>query len=104
MLLCTTWKARPITPEQSTRMMETWGKLEAELAENSGIERVCWYMNGDGAGGFTVVKANDVEAATLFGLETNLVLSEFLDLESKIVFDLDTAMPAIMKAMERVTG
>lgn len=100
MLVCTTWKARPLAPEQSRRMMETWGKIEASMAENSGVERMCWFINSDGSGGLTVVKAVDVEAATAFELETSLALQEFLAMESKVVLDLDTAMAPILKAME----
>lgn len=104
MLLCTTWKARPLSPEQSNRMMAVWGKIEANMAENSAVERQCWYLNSDGSGGMTVVKANDVEAATAFELETSLALGEFLEMDSKIVLDLDTAMPSILKGMEYVNG
>ena len=100
MLVCTTWKARPLAPEQSQRMMETWGKIEASMAESSSVERVCWYINTDGSGGLTVVKAIDVEASSAFELETSLALQEFLEMESKIVLDLDTAMAPILKAME----
>lgn len=100
MLVCTTWKGRPMSPEQAGRMMETWGKIEASMAENPAVERQCWYISTDGTGGMTVVKALDVEAASAFELETSLALSEFLELESKIVLDLDAAMPAIIKGME----
>lgn len=102
MLLCTTWKARPLSPEQSDRMMQTWGKIEANMAENPSVERACWYIYSDGSGGMTVVKAVDVEAATAFELETSLALGEFLEMESKVVLDLDTAMPAILKGMEYI--
>jgi hypothetical protein len=37
-----------------------------------------------------------------FQLETSLALGEFLELDSRPVLDLDTAMPAIMNAMERI--
>jgi hypothetical protein len=102
MLVCMTWTARAISPEQSSRMMETWGKLEAAIAENSSVERVSWYINTDGSGGNTVLRALDVEAASAFELETSLALSEFLEISTKVVLDLDTAMPAILKGMERV--
>jgi hypothetical protein len=85
-------------------MMGVWAKIEAAQAENPSVERVCWYITTDGTGGFTVDKVNDVEAATAFGLELSLALSEFLDLKSDIVLDLETAMPAIERGMERVNG
>ena len=102
MLICTSWKARPLTVEQTNRLMEVWGKIEADTAENPSVERVCWYMFGDGSGGFTVNKVNDAEAANAFGLEISLALGDFIDLDSKIVLDLDSAMPAIMKAVSRL--
>jgi len=100
MLICTTWKARPLSPDQANRMMQVWGKVEASMAENPNVERLCWYIFGDGTGGITVMKAIDVEAATAWGLEISLALGEFLELEDKIVLDLETAMPAILKGME----
>jgi hypothetical protein len=104
MLICTAWKSGHLTPDQTNRMMERWAKIEAAQAENPSVERVCWYMFGDGSGGFTVNKATDVEAATAFGLEVSLALSEFLEVDSKIVLDLDSAMPAILKGMEYING
>jgi hypothetical protein len=104
MLICTTWKSRQLSADQANRMMDRWGKVEASQAENPSVERVCWYIFGDGSGGFTVNKANDVDAATAFGLELSLALSEFLELDSKIVLDLDSAMPAILKGVERINS
>lgn len=103
MLVCTAWKARQLSPEQSKRMMETWAKTEAAQAENPSMERVCWFIFGDGSGGFTVNKVTDAEAAVAFGLELSLALGEFLEFDSKIVLDLDSAMPAIMKGMEHIS-
>jgi hypothetical protein len=104
MLICTSWKARSLAPDQMNRMMQTWGKIEAAQAENASVERLCWYLFSDGSGGFTVNKATDVEAATTFELEVALALSEFLELQSNIVLDLDTAMPAILKGVERINA
>lgn len=100
MLVCTTWKGRPLSPDQQGRMMETWGKIEAAMAENPSVERVCWYIYADGSGGMTVAKALDVDAANAFELETSLALSEFLEMDSRIVMDMESAMPAILKGME----
>lgn len=104
MLVQTTWKARPLSPEQANRMMASWGKVEARLAEDPNLERVNWYIAVDGSGGSTVVKASDNDAAHQLALEISLALGEFLELESKVVLDLDTAMPGIMKGMEIVNG
>ena len=103
-MVCTTWRTRAVSPEQAGRMMNTWGKLEAKMAEDSSIERLCWYINADDSGGFTVVKAVDVEAATAFQLETSVALGEFLEFDSRIVLDMDTAMPAILAGMEHVNS
>lgn len=99
MLVCTTWKGRPLSPEQSQRMMDTWAKTEAKEAEDSSTERLCWYIAADGSGGMTVVKVADADAAVALMLEVSLALGEFLELESRIVLDLDSAMPAITNAM-----
>lgn len=103
MLLCTTWKARPLSPDQIDRMMTVWGKIEADTAENPNVERLCWYMYGDGSGGFTVSKVAD-DAADTQALEFSLALGEFLEIDSRPVFDLDSAMPAIMGAIGRMRG
>lgn len=101
MYLYSSWKSRSYSADQTDRLMEIWGKAEADMAANPNLERVCWFMFADGAGGFQVVKAHDVEAATAFGLELSLAMSEFLEFDSKVVLDLDTAMPSILKAVER---
>lgn len=104
MLVCTTWKGRQLSPEQGARMMETWGKLEAKQAEDTSAERLCWYLNADGSGGLTVSKVTDPDAAAALQLETSLALSEFLELDSRIVLDLESAMPAIIAGMAYGNG
>lgn len=102
MYQCLTWKQRPLTPDRDNRMMEIWGKIEASLAENPNLERVCWFIYSDGSGGVTVTKALDVEAAIAFELEVTLALGEFLEFDAKTGLDLEAAMPVIMKAMEHI--
>jgi len=85
-------------------MMDTWGKLEAEQAERAGSERLCWFLNTDGSGGFTVSQVDDDAEAQAFALETALALGEFLELDTRPVLDLDAAMPAIMAAVGRMNG
>ena len=104
MLVQTTWRARPISPEQANRLMETWGKLEAKLAESTEMERVNWYISVDGSSGSEVIKSADSDAANQFALESALALGEFLELESKLVLDLETAMPGILNGMEYGKG
>jgi hypothetical protein len=84
-------------------MMATWGQLEAEAAANPDTERLCWFIYGDGSGGFTVSRVAD-EAAEAAGLESALALGEFLEMETRPVMDLETAMPAIMAAVGRISG
>ena len=81
-------------------MMEVWAKTEAKETENTSTERLCWYIAADGSGGVTVSKVADSDAAAALMLETSLALSEFIELDAKIVLDLDTAMPGIMSSME----
>jgi hypothetical protein len=104
MLLCTSWKSRPIGPEAVKRMMEIWGKIEADLAENPDVERLCWYLYSDGSGGFAVNRIADNTSALAFGLETALALEEFFEIETRPVHDLESAMPVIAAAMERING
>ncbi|MGH9169760.1 MAG: hypothetical protein ACRD0Z_02645 [Acidimicrobiales bacterium] len=100
MYIGTTWKARSLSPEQLNRMMATWGKLEAAMAENPSVERVCWFITADASAGVTVDKVIDADAAAALNLETALALGEFLELDSRIVLDLESAMPAILKGVE----
>ena len=48
MILITTWKSRPLNPEQFNRLMNVWGKLEQKTAADSSTERICWYSYSDG--------------------------------------------------------
>ena len=81
MLVCTTWKARPLTREQANRMMQVWGKLEAIAAENPSVERLCWYIFSDASGGVTVSRYTDPDAAAAIELSTTLALGEFLEFD-----------------------
>jgi hypothetical protein len=101
MLLCTTWKARALTPEQSERMLTIWGKLEADMAARADMERRCWYVYADGSGGLTVNEVEDGSGGDAFTLELMLALGEFLEFDLRPVLDLEGAMPAIMAAQER---
>lgn len=104
MLVTTSWKSRPISQSQTATMMSRWAKLEADLAADPSMERVCWYLNVDGSGGYSVSRVTDQGAAAAFSVELGLALGEFLELESKIVLELDDAMPAIMRGMERINA
>ena len=104
MLLRTSWKVRPMGPEAVKRMMDVWGKIEADTAENPDVERLCWYVYTDGSGGFTVNRVADNDSALAFGLEVALALEEFLEMETRPVLDLESAMPAIAAATQRMNG
>jgi hypothetical protein len=100
----TTWKSRPLSPEQFDRLLKVWGKLEERSAADSSSERVCWFQFSDGSGGVTIDKVKDVEAALALGLEQSLTLGEFIELDTKIGVDLDASLPLIMKAQENARG
>ncbi len=104
MLVCTTWKMRQLSPEQTNRMMAIWGKLESEANEHPEFERLCWYAYTDGSGGFTVADVKDETAAHAWGLEQALALGEFLEFDSRLVQELESALPAIAAAVERLNG
>jgi len=99
MLVCTTWKARPLSPEQAKRMMDTWATTEARWDEDSSAERLGWYIAADGSGGVTISRVSDADAAAAMMLEVSLALEEFIEIDPKIVLDLDSAMPAINNGM-----
>ena len=104
MHLITTWKSRPLSPEQFDRLMSVWGKLEERTAADSSAERLCWFQFSDGSGGVTIDKVKDVEAALALGLEQSLTLSEFIEIDTKIGLDLESSLPMIMKAQENAKG
>src|SRR5262245_32108239 len=104
MLMCTSWKTRPIGAEAAKRMMEIWGKIEADLAANPAVERLCWYLYSDGSGGFTVERFTDGDAALAFSLESALALGEFFEIDTRPVHDLDSALPSIVAALERANA
>jgi hypothetical protein len=81
-------------------MMETWGKIEASFAERGGAERLCWYITTDGSAGVTVSQVKDAETAAAWTLETSVALGEYLELDTRILLDLDDAFPAITKGVE----
>jgi hypothetical protein len=104
MLIGTTWKLRPLSSEQFERMMGVWGKFEGDLEARSDSERLCWYVTADGSSGVTVVRVTDPDAAVQFQLEIALALSEFLELDTRPVLDLETAMQSIVAGLERTKG
>ena len=104
MHLITTWKPRPLSPEQFSRLMAVWGKLEERSATDPSTERICWFSYSDGSGGLTIDKVADLDTALALGREQALALAEFIELDTKIGLDLDTALPSIMKAQENVSA
>jgi hypothetical protein len=104
MILITTWKSRPLSPDQFNRLMSLWGKLEQKVAADTSSERLCWYSYSDGSGGVTIDNVKDVEAALALELEQALSLGEFIELEAKLGVDLDAALPLILKAQEHANG
>jgi hypothetical protein len=100
MIVCTTWKSRPLAPEQARRMMEVWAKTEAKEAESTAVERLCWYIATDGSSGVAVTRYTNPEAAAAEQLEVSLALGEFIEFDSKVVLDMETALPPIQHAMQ----
>jgi hypothetical protein len=101
MLLGTTWKVRANRADQMDRMMAIWGKIEADMAERPDMRRVAWFATVDGSSGVQVVEADDADQAGAFSFEVAVALGEFLELDTRPVLDLEQAMPAIQRAMER---
>jgi hypothetical protein len=100
----TIWKARPLTPEQTNRMMSVWGKQQAQDAADPAWENVFWGLYADGSGGLAVARFADADKANARALEQCMALGEFLEIETKIVLDLEQAMPSIMTAVTAVNG
>jgi hypothetical protein len=101
MLIGSTWKARALNREQTNRMMAVWGKIEVDMAANPAVERLCWFIAADASAGVTVVRAVDTDAAAAYNLEIAVALSEFIEIDSRPVLDLESAMPAILAGIER---
>lgn len=101
MLIGSSWKARPLSREQTNRMMAVWGKIEADVAANPAVERLCWFITADASAGVTVVRAVDADAAAAYNLEIAIALGEFIEIDSRPVLDLESAMPAILAGIER---
>jgi hypothetical protein len=101
MLIGSTWKARPLDREQTNRMMAVWGKIETDIAANPNVERLCWFITADASAGVTVVRAVDADAAAAYNLEVAIALAEFIEIDSRPVLDLESAMPAILAGLQR---
>ena len=99
-----TWKTRPLSPEQTTRMMGAWAAMQASEAQQQHADVICRYFHADGSGGFTVANIIDPIADASWLLEWSLVLKEFFEMDRKIVLTLDEALPAMMAAVGRITA
>jgi hypothetical protein len=62
---------------------------------------LCWFITADASAGVTVVRAVDADAAVAYNLEIAIALGEFLEIDTRPVLDLGTAMPAILSGIER---
>ena len=56
MHLITTWKSRPLSPEQFDRLMSVWGKLEERTRGGSELGADLLVPYSDGSGGVTIDK------------------------------------------------
>jgi hypothetical protein len=102
MLILTTWKSRPLTPEQSKRMMAVWGTQLESHATNPVWNELFWVMSADGSSGASLTEAADPDVAARRSLQICLELGEFVDIETKVVVDQSHAMAPILAAMATV--
>jgi hypothetical protein len=105
MLMLTTWKARPISPEQLTRMMGIWGQMEADMADAPGdFERLAWYQRADGTGGLTIGRSSDPGGTAASFFKYFVLLGEFLEFEMTPLLDMEQVMSAFGDAMALLEG
>jgi hypothetical protein len=104
MLYLTTFRPRPMTPEQFQRMLVVWTKIEADVAARTDLERRFLYFDVSGSSGVEVSELSDPDAALPFVYEAHVALSEFIDFETRPVLELEEAMPAVLAAAERAQG
>jgi hypothetical protein len=99
MLTLTTWKTRPLAPEQQKRMMTVWGAQLERHANDPVWKEHFMCVHADGSGGASLTETSDSEAAAQRSLLVCLELGEFLDIETKVVLTQEHAMPAILAAL-----
>ena len=104
MLYCLRFKFRPISDEQLGRMMTINAKVEEDLAASPLVSRVALYMDLDGRSGIDILDVVGTEEAVQFLLEMNATLAEFIEIDTRPVLALESAMPALMRAMERTAS
>ncbi len=76
MLVATTWRSRASSPDPFNRPVKVRGRLEEKAAKETGSERLRW----------------------------SLALMEFIELDSGIALDIDSAMPSVLRALEHPTS
>ena len=74
------------------------------MGQSPDVERLCWYVYTDGSGEFTVNRVADNDSPLAFGLEVAPAVEEFLEMVTRPVLDLESAMPAIAAATQRIKG
>jgi hypothetical protein len=104
MLLLTTWKNRPLNPEQQQRLMKVWAAQLERQTKDPAWKQLFFYMHADGSGGATVADLPDTDKAAARGLQECIELTEFLELETRFVLTQEQAMPSILAAMATTAG
>jgi hypothetical protein len=104
MLMLNTWKTRPLSPEQTKRMMAIWGAQLERHAKDPVWNELFFCLHADGSGGASLVEASDGDAANQRGLQLCIELGEFLEIETKVVLNQEQAMPAILASMATIGG
>ena len=99
MMMLTTWKNRPLSPEQSKRMMTVWGAQLERYTKDPAWKEPFFCMYADGSGGASLADAPDTDTASQRALQLCLELSEFLEIETKVVLTQEQAVPAILASM-----
>jgi hypothetical protein len=102
MLLKVAWKNRIADADALRRLMDTFAKFEADLPSMSALERLCWYIDADGGSGYSVFQVADADVAAAFVLESAVAFGEQLEIECRPVLDMEAAVGAIAKGLERL--
>ncbi len=104
MLIMTTWKTRPNTPEASKRMMATWGQQLERHTKDPVWKELWFYIHTDGSGGASLAEVPDTEVAGQRAMQLCMELSEFLEIDMKPVLNQEQAMPAVIASQATIVG
>ena len=104
MLIMTTWKTRPNTPDAAKRMMAIWGQQLERNAKDPAWKELWFYLHTDGSGGASLAEVPDTGVAGQRAMQMCMELGEFLEIDMKPVLTQEQAMPAIIAAQATIAG